>query len=187
MNLAALREATSADHAEVEGALPLMDPRLSLAEYVRVLARMRGVVATWEEYAAAAAPAWLQGALRERSRLALLDQDLRCLGAPAEAVARPVMPVLGGVAQMLGAMYVVEGSRLGGQLIARHIAEQFGMAEGCGTAYFRGYGERTGTMWKAFLGLMQEQIPDEGTEEVIHGAKTMFRVFGEWMRGADGA
>ena len=186
MNLAALREATSADHAEIEGAIPLMDEHLSLAGYVRVLERMRGVVAAWEGYAAETAPAWLQGALRERSRLALLEEDLRCLGAPVAGLDGPGMPALEGVPRLLGAMYVVEGSRLGGQMIARHIADRFAMGEGCGTAYFRGYGERTGSMWKVFLGLLQEHVPDEGTEEVIHGAKTMFGVFGQWMRGADG-
>ena len=47
-------------------------------------------------------------------------------------------------ATLLGAMYVMEGSTLGGQLIARHVELVLGLTAGQGNAHFRGHNERTG-------------------------------------------
>ena len=185
MDLSLLREATAEDHASVEGTVPLMDPELSLAGYVEVLRRMHGVVAGWESTAAAVAPAWLQEPLRQRSRLALLEGDIRFLGGDAGGSLGPEMPRFANDAELMGAMYVMEGSRLGGQLIARHLERQFRLMSPQGNAYFLGHGERTGATWKEFLGLLEERVPDSRTGDVVRGAKAMFRTFGEWMRGLD--
>ena len=82
----------------------------------------------------------------------------------------------------LGAMYVIEGSTLGGQLIGRHVERVLGLTAGQGNAYFRGHNERTGQLWKEFCDALRTKVPDRETDTVIAAAKTMFGVFWSWMR-----
>ncbi len=49
-----------------------------------------------------------------------------------------------------GALYVLEGSTLGGQIIIKHFQKHMPSAK-VNAAYFSGYQQRTGSMWKEFL------------------------------------
>ena len=77
----------------------------------------------------------------------------------------------------------MEGSTLGGQLIARHLEMKLHLSEGKGDAYFHGHGAQTGPMWKEFCGMLKSQVADDQTDAVVASAKQMFSVFGEWMQG----
>ncbi|WP_128915289.1 biliverdin-producing heme oxygenase [Granulicella sibirica] len=177
-----MREATAADHEAVEGAVPLMDAGLDRARYVAVLQRMHGVVKVWEEFALRAAPPSLLPMVVERQRLGLLEGDLLGLGADVPSGDGPVLPGWGSPGELLGAMYVMEGSRLGGQMIARHVEGLLGFSSGEGGAYFRGFGDRTGVMWKELVRVL-DGVPPPQDEVVIRAAREMFAVFGGWMRG----
>src|SRR5580693_9409415 len=102
-------------------------------------------------------------------------------GADSSGEARPTLPELRDAASLLGAMYVMEGSTLGGQLIARHVELVLGLTAGQGNAYFRGHNERTGQLWKEFCHALRTNVPDSETDAVIAAAKAMFGVFGSWM------
>ncbi len=182
MDVTKLRAATAADHDAVESSMPLMGPHLDRNAYTAVLLQLRPLIAAWETLLHEQAPPILKPLVEPRCRLALLDQDLVALGAhPAPSVA-PHLPSLNTSAHLYGAMYVMEGSRLGGQFIARHIDSLF--PEVHATRYFRGFDSRTGPMWKEFLHLLEEQVPDQDTDDVIAGARLMFKTFGDWMRQA---
>lgn len=94
----------------------------------------------------------------------------------------PKLPEFTADAEFLGAMYVMEGSRLGGQFIAKHVEQVLGLEAGRGDAYFRGDGAQTGARWREFLDVLRLRVPDAETDVVIHAAKMMFQSFGEWMR-----
>ena len=185
MNLPALREQTREQHEETEALLPLTDPELDRERYTGLLLRFSPVVLGWDAWAAQHAPASLQTMVYERRRSPLLIQDLHHFQlepTPASASAmEDVSALLAGFAPdspahqaaFLGAMYVMEGSTLGGQYIARHVEERLGLQPGEGDAYFRGYGERTGAMGNGFRGVLAA-VPEEHTELVISAAKTMF-------------
>jgi heme oxygenase (biliverdin-IX-beta and delta-forming) len=74
----------------------------------------------------------------------------------------------------------MEGSTLGGQLLARHVEEHLGLAEGAGDSYFRGYGEATGERWRQFKSFLEE-LPDEEADTVVASARNMFALFAEAM------
>ena len=80
-------------------------------------------------------------------------------------------------------MYVMEGSRLGGQMIARHVEEVLGLVPGRGDAYFRGFEEKTGSMWKESVGVLEARVGDGEEEAAVRAAREMFGLFGDWMRG----
>jgi heme oxygenase (biliverdin-IX-beta and delta-forming) len=182
MNLEQLRRETLLDHNAVEKSVPLMDEELDVDTYVSYLLKLRGIIAAWEEWATPNAPAWIQPLLAARLRGQLLTVDLTWFGADASGEARPALPEMKGVAGLLGAMYVMEGSTLGGQLIARHVELVLNLTAGQGNAYFCGHNERTGKLWKEFCDLLRTNVPDTETEAVIAAAKAMFGVYRSWMR-----
>lgn len=195
MDIDVLRRATAADHSEVENAIPLMSDQLTLATYVAVLQRMLGMVTAWEklgeettaerEYPTAPgkAPRWMQPMMKQRQRQGLLEDDIRSLNSEALSTATPALPAFTSDAEFLGGMYVMEGSRLGGQHIAKHVESVLGFDTGRGNAYFRGYGQQTSAMWREFLEVLRTRVPDSEADTVIQAARLMFRAFGEWMRG----
>jgi heme oxygenase len=182
LDIQKLRQETKADHHNVEGAIPLMHQGLSTAEYVQCLQRIYGVVAAWEERAAAIAPEWLQPALLARQRRPLLESDLAWFGVAERDDRRPTLPEMHSLPSLFGTMYVIEGSTLGGQFIARHVEAALHLSEGQGNSYFRGHGSQTGPLWKEFSEMLKLRIPDEQTDAVVVSAKAMFSTFGMWMQ-----
>lgn len=188
MDTARLRQATQDEHAATEATVPLMQPALDRAQYVQVLRGFYRIVRAWDVWAQQHAPADLQALLADRRQSSLLAADLRALGAhepPSEeyvlheAMAHTAVP--GHPRSVfLGRMYVMEGSTLGGQLLARHVEAQLGLTPGEGNSYFRGYGEHTGERWREFRAILQA-LPDSETDTVIASAKNMFQLFGQAM------
>jgi heme oxygenase len=182
MDLEHLRRETLPAHHAVEQSVPFMDEELDVDTYVSCLLKLHGMIAAWEEWAAPHAPAWIQPLLAARQRRQLLMLDLTWFGADTSGEARPTLPELRDAASLLGAMYVMEGSTVGGQLIAGHVELVLGLTAGQGNAYFRGHNERTGQLWKEFCDVLRTKVPDSETDAVIAAAKAMFGVFGSWMR-----
>jgi len=182
-----LRRETAADHEAVEGSLPLMDPALDTARYVSCLQQLHGLVAAWEEQSAHLAPAWLRESLNSRQRRAMLESDLASFGVSPQHEIKPSLPDMPDLPSLLGSMYVMEGSTLGGQLIARQVEATLGLAEGVGDAYFRSHGALTGSMWREFCVLFESHVPDSETGTAIRAARKMFSTFGAWMQTAPSA
>lgn len=182
MDLLRLREATTPEHEAVEAKMPVMRADLSRGEYADVLACFSPLIAGWEQWAAEHVPAPYAGLVRNRKRAPLLVSDLAALGRTTPPPVFPADDAFLTPAGFLGAMYVVEGSTLGGQHIARHVEPLLGLNPEHGTAYFRGYGEETGARWREFKEVMAA-VPDELTDEVIAAAKRMFNIFGDAMTG----
>jgi heme oxygenase (biliverdin-IX-beta and delta-forming) len=185
MDLERLRAETRAEHESTESVMPLMQQELSREQYVAVLQRLHPVVGSWERWALAHAPADLTETVNGRQRAGLIARDLKSMGAmafdearefPAAAIPGLMTDAASYRASFLGAMYVMEGSTLGGQYIARHLEEVLGLQAGEGDAYFRGYGEHTGEMWRSFKAVLAD-VPDTDTDSVIAAAKAMFGVF----------
>ena len=192
MDLDYLRTATRPEHEGTESTVSLMDATLTRAQYAETLAHMYRAVRAWDDWSLARAPEDLTALLHGRQRSRLIEADLQSLGAeppvslpPLHAV--PWMPASTGPgefeARFLGAMYVIEGSTLGGQYIAKHAEETLGLTPGQGNSYFRGYAERNGSMWRAFKAVLAE-VPDRYTDAVVQSAKAMFGFFAAQM--ADG-
>ena len=113
----ALRAATAADHAMVDGrfgTLHLDDPvdyRRMLRAHARALPAVEAALTTEGEGADGRLPAW-------RRRTPALLADLAGLGIEPPA---PLAFAADSGAAQWGVLYVAEGSRLGGQLLARAV------------------------------------------------------------------
>lgn len=178
-----LRRETASDHEAVEGSIPLMTDDLDIRRYVAVLEQLYGIVVAWEELVAEVSPDWLHDIRIPRRRQEMLRGDLAYFGVEIDHPPAPTLPLIRSQSELLGAMYVMEGSTLGGQLIARHVERVLHLEPGAGDAYFRSHGDKTGTMWKEFCTVLRERIPDAEADDAVRSAKEMFRAFGIWMGG----
>jgi heme oxygenase len=147
-------------------------------ETAQFLARMYGFMQPYEValrlHAADFGPTWQ---LEQRYRAPLILEDLAQLGFPAEPPLCIVMPPLRSPTQLLGAMYVMEGSTLGGQVIARQL-DKVGITA---HAFFTGRAERTGLLWKSFCQLLGEAAADEDQAAVVASAILTFQTLSAWL------
>lgn len=148
----------------------------SAAATTRFLAKMYGFMQPYETqlqaHAAALGPAW---EIPARLRAHLILEDLR---VPAsELPLCPALPPLGTLPQLLGAMYVLEGSTLGGQVLARQLAKA-GLDLG---RFFTGAGPLTGPRWKSFCHLLTTTITPDQEEEVVQSAIVTFQTLAAWL------
>jgi heme oxygenase len=166
--IAAIRRATRDRHAAVEAVLDLSPP-LARRRYLDALCGFELFLSLWEPRIEAALPSPWHDGFASRSKLGLLRHDLAHLGQPTvreegarrgcgSAVAGIELP---GLAAVFGSLYVLEGSALGGQVIARSARTSLGLHPDNGAAYFNGLGTHTGARWTEFRRSLEEQV---GTE-----------------------
>lgn len=174
-----LRAATASAHEALERDLGWEARVSTLAGYRDLLGRLHGFHATWEPAIGAALD---DGAFFDaRRRVAALGDDLAFLGLTEADIgglpqARPIL--LADPASAMGALYVLEGSTLGGRVIGRHIAAAHGLG-GEGLAYYSGHGPRTGAMWSAFRARL-DTFDGEG-ESVVAAANETFDAMRLWL------
>jgi len=86
------------------------------------------------------------------------------------------------VAEALGIMYVLEGSSLGGRILYKHINEFLGLDLANGAAYFWGYGQETGPMWKSFISEVARYAAENGEgQQIIDSAVKTFTITDTWL------
>ncbi|QGY06273.1 biliverdin-producing heme oxygenase [Methylobacterium mesophilicum SR1.6/6] len=179
---ARLRAATAPAHQALEDDLDWRARVATLSGYRDLLARLYGFHAVWE--ATIGLGLADEAFLAPRRRLTRLAADLDHLGLAPGAVAalpRPAPHVLADPAAATGALYVLEGSTLGGQLIGRHIAGLHGFSND-GLAYYRAHGAAAGAMWTAFRSRLERFADDPEAEASLTGAAvTTFAAMRGWL------
>ena len=174
-----LRAGTAGAHEAAERAFDWQVRFGSLAGYGATLARLHAFHAAWEPYLAAvlADP----GFFDPRRRLSHLADDLRHLRQVPALLPRPELPVLATEAAALGSLYVLDGSRLGGRLIARHVAETLGLRPGEGLSY---YGCHEAGSWRAFCDRLNTSVrPGADSDAALLAALATFRCFTDVVCG----
>lgn len=181
-----IKQDTAGAHRRVERVFRILDARLTLATYAGWLERLLGLylpleaqIDPWGERLAIDWPA--------RRKTPLLRRDLLTLGVPPERIdSLPVcggLPVLADSPAVLGALYVLEGSTLGGPFIARHPAATLDLQAGNGAAFFVPYGSQWLTRWQAFRErLAAATATPEVQQRMIESARATFTAFERWLR-----
>jgi heme oxygenase len=175
-----LKAASQRDHHLLESDLNLLRPGFDLTEYADLLERFYGFHAAWEERARPLLESELPGFLAPRRRAHRAATDLRWLHrTPEDLPWCACLPLTRTLAATLGSMYVLEGSTLGGQVLARHFEQILHLTDG-GCAFFRGYGDATGEMWRSFREQLVESASDS-PEEAVEAAIDTFRAAHRWL------
>lgn len=179
-----LRAATRLAHEAVERELDWERRVESLDGYRDLLARLYGFHAVWEP--AAAALLADHAFFEPRRKAHLLAADLLCLGLRQSSIDALVLPCAPCVpmatrADALGAMYVLEGSSLGGQLIARRVSAVLGLGPQSGCSYYGAYGSAVGTMWRDFRARLLAASSPEADDAMARTALCTFEHLRTWL------
>jgi heme oxygenase len=169
-----LREATRATHARMHELAPFVriaTARLDCQGYAGVLS------ALWRYHTAiglAAAGHGLGPLSSSARRTILLEADLAYLGSPERP--RPPAWVLSSQEQALGALYVAEGSMLGGRVLARQLDYLFGR-EPDGRRFFIGRADDRASWQRLNDALAGDLRDDAAIAAAIQGAQASFALF----------
>lgn len=174
MVVARLRQDTAALHASVEDRLDLLSPTLSEQRYIRILQAFRAYFVRCEREMERACPQQYRETWSGHRSAALLDSDLETLGAARDEQleSHVTTPAFDDPGAWLGALYVIEGSMLGGRVIARHLEDAFHWRDGRGYSYFLGHGSRTSERWKEVCALLEAE--EERYNQLRSGAHQTF-------------
>jgi heme oxygenase len=187
-----LRLATSDVHERLHrhpGLGAVANGSITRGDYGRLLLRLWGFHHSFESVLRDAARDRQIGLdLDARARAVLLEQDLSTLGFDRRSIQRTArceyLYPPRNEAELLGALYVVEGSTLGGVQLARAIAPIFNSEGDDGRRFFLGYGARNGEMWRAFLKQLDRYSGDVESENLVtKAAVKSFADFETWMGG----
>ena len=158
-------------------------------DYRRLLVRLYGFHQPFEDIARSAADVFrLDLDMSARARSPLLLADLETIGFDRSAVAtlphwRPSVELLS-KGSLLGALYVLEGSTLGGVQIARALKNRVDDDLVKARLFFVGRGERQGGMWRELLEELESlRADDEEAMQAEDAAVTTFKAFEDWMAG----
>ncbi len=181
--LAQLRAATAEAHQRLEDRLDLLRAPVSARRIAGAIEGFWGFHSVWEPAMDAQpvlAPLW-----SGRARRAAIRADLMALGRDAATIAalprcEPAAALANTPWRALGALYVLEGSTLGGQVIARALAGQPWLPPG-GLRTFNPYGAETGARWRAFRAGAEALAPAHTHAAVIDGALDAFALLADWL------
>ncbi|MFO1126442.1 MAG: biliverdin-producing heme oxygenase [Methylocystis sp.] len=178
--LVELRAATGAIHRRLHrhpGLAAAARGAIGLDDYRQLLMRLYGFHRAFENVSASA-----RGRLRlaAGSRADLIALDLAALGTlPADLSRLPLCTLRrpSGETAALGALYVVEGSALGGALIAEALAPVVGEAR----RFFLGCPKRRDS-WPTLLARIETLTPGAQRTIAVAAAVETFQIFEEWMQ-----
>jgi heme oxygenase len=181
--LARLKSETRRAHDEIEVTVDVAASFSSIGRYRGLLERFYGFHASWDRRMEAALDD--PGFAAPRRKLPLLVRDLEALGERASIPSLPVcadIPPMSNRAAALGSMYVLEGSTLGGTLLAKAAERRLKVTATTGCAYFRSYGPDVGLMWKRFGAYAEAAVPPRDHLAAVDAALATFATLQSWLR-----
>jgi len=186
--MTALKVETADLHKRVERLMPFFNENLSFERYAGTLASFLGFYERIEHNLTKIRDWKAVGIdLYERQRAPLLRSDLRALGLTPQQIAELPrchdLPRLEDASDGLGCLYVLEGSTLGGQLIARELSRRFEIDGNSGASFFHSYGFNVGGKWMEFCSVVRRYVDDSGKRsKLLSSASNTFNSFEKWMQ-----
>ena len=176
-----VKKETAFLHQEVE---QLLIPRLnaigSLEDYAAILQSFYTYYLPLEQAIQPYISSSVLPDIERRRTAMLIVDDLAFLGMPINENPCGAIPKIESTAQAFGALYVLEGSTLGGKMIAKMLARNGAVSIAPGALnFFNGYKEMTGKMWKEFVEVLNRQTE---TDTIVHAANQTFYYLKNWLQ-----
>ncbi len=186
MFLQKLRNETDPHHRALEQnslSASLMDEKVSQEDLAVYLEKLYGFVQPFETRFYPRLKEVITD-LEERKKARVLQSDLSALGkndpdAIKKIDAASFNRIYPDLPSLVGGLYVLEGSVLGGAIIHRHLVARLG--EQGNTQYFPVYGNEISKKWKGFMQQLEAYATEEHEEKIIEGAKQTFVLLDEWF------
>jgi heme oxygenase len=177
-----VKEATQENHKETEKLLlPRLNSIKSKQDYAAILRMFYGYFFPLENIIQASITPLQLHDIAERRNAGTILRDLASIQEAASGIMLcENLPAISSAAQAFGALYVMEGSTLGGKIIARMLLKNaaFPVPEDA-LHFFSGYRDDTGPKWKAFLEALNKQT---AIEEITTSANETFFYLKSWMQ-----
>ena len=176
-----IKKSTAELHANLESQellSAIMTPGVTNTQYCLYLVLMKKIEEAYERDIVAPLADHFPG-IEQRKASKLIADDLSNIGSilpksftlkdfdiPAEKISKPFA---------MGFMYVMEGSKLGGKVIYKHIQRTLGYSAKSGAKFIADDGVDTFGLWKEFLLKFSNYATEAGCEEeAIQGAEYAF-------------
>jgi heme oxygenase len=178
-----LRAETARCHEHIESVADIPRQVRTRDDYIRLLDRLSGLHAGLERQLSARSwdRAWadIGVTIGGHCRADLLVADLAGMGVtPTTPMMQPPFPCFG---HALGCLYVLEGSALGGRIVAGMVRSAIGAVP---TAFLTGQGRRH--QWPAVRSALRRFDTQGGDgDTVVAGACSTFAVFGRQLAGSE--
>lgn len=151
-----IKEDTKKAHQELEKKVVLqMKAIRSSSDYANFLNSFYVYFNAIEQLIAPYITAEVLPDLAERRDSKYLKLDIQELGYEIQNSPEISLPEINSLCEALGAMYVMEGSIMGGPIIV-DILKKNGIPKGF--SFFSGYGANTGKMWANFIAVLNTQV-----------------------------
>jgi heme oxygenase len=182
MILARLKEETRDQHENLENVVNVMDSTFRLDDYRRLIIRFYSIYSAIEPKISASGITPSDIDLAGREKTSLLKKDLAYLFGGPEIIEKierwRISEPIDTPAKAFGALYVLEGATLGGQIISRELKARLSVSEDSGGAFFNSYGNRVGPMWKAFGNAITRFAENcVADDEIVASARATFDSF----------
>lgn len=171
-----LKEQTKQQHDDTEAKLQsqkIFDKSYTLEDYKSLLIHNYQLISRYEPQIQEYLKGYPELKLNLRSKIDALKIDLHNLNIETQ----PETPTqnLDNEAEAFGALYVMEGSTLGGNVIVKQLKRnpEFENVE---FNYFGVYGENTGPFWQEFKSIIDEKITEEQYYDCVSGAKKAYQL-----------
>lgn len=174
-----LRQYTRQSHQELdEWLLPRFHAIDSAEKYSDLLKAFYGyfmpVTAMVEDYLG---PTVLPDYHERRKPGAILD-DLEALQQQKTDIAfAHRLPQINNTAQAFGALYVMEGSTLGGLFLSKIVSKNIRVNEKNGLSFFNGYGKESREKWEVFVGYLNAFGAENNAADITGAAVETFECF----------
>jgi len=184
-----LRDATAPVHEAMHSNrsfASLIEGKLTIHEYRTLLARLYGFHFALERQLCAVPPSVLGDInVRGRERSAGLKADLSFLGMrPQEIDQLPLCDtraLLESHVELLGCLYVIEGSGLGGKVLARKLDSLLGEKTTEGRQFFSGRPAPDRLSWPELCGLLEGQAEHGDIGLMVASAERTFLALANWL------
>ncbi len=190
-----LRTATRPAHAAIEhvpALARLMAPDITLADVGAALRGLHAFHAGLDpRLAACLVDVPGAAAYHDTTRLPALAEDLAFHGlAPGPAAPPYALPALPSLGHALGCLYVIEGSSLGGRVIARRLQDALGLMASQGATFFAGRSAaEVRTRFQNLASLLDHEagFSPAAAAAILAGANDTFHQMARWMTDPDRA
>lgn len=172
-----LKQETRAFHVELEDAFVHRIAAVKTADdFADLLRLFYGFVAPIEQGISPHVNNSTLPDVAERKKLYLLTEAINSIHQNSTIHVATEVPQITSVCEALGAMYVLEGSTLGGKSIVRLLTQENRLSVNPSYyRYFNPYGDATGAMWTRFQQVLNEHGKSEDClERIVRSANAIF-------------
>ena len=178
-----IKNQTEIEHKEVEDLLvPMLSSIKTKEDYIRILKIFYGFFFHVETQIKQYISSSYLSDINERRKSGWIKNDLQALNYEDQIKISSFLPNITNATEAFGALYVLEGSTLGGRMITKMLLKNKDIDLAKSLSFFNGYNNETGPKWKLFLEAMNSYSRENNaTNEIIIAAKNTFTNLKKWI------